>query len=76
MFQQNTDFLVNQPKNYFYKRHLTLLLYSNKKVVLSIAQVFRNIHFLTHFYYFALWMRCAMFQINTDVFIFCVTVKK
>ena len=76
MFQQNTDFLINQLKNYFYKRHLTLLLNSNKKVVLSIAQGFRNIHFLTYFYYFAQWIRCAMFQINTDVFIFCVTVKK
>ena len=37
--------------------------------MLSIAQVFENIHFLTHANYFSQWMRCAIFQINTDLLV-------
>ena len=37
------------------------------KFVLSIAQSFRNIHFLLHFWYFWQWLRCAIFQINTNL---------
>ena len=65
----DTDFLINLLKNYFYTRQLTLLLYSNNNVVFSIAKVFRNIIFLTHFSYFWLWVRCGMFQINTDLLV-------
>ena len=46
IFQINTDVLINKLQKYFYTKHLTLLFYSNKKFVLSIAQVFRNTHFL------------------------------
>ena len=45
-----------------YTRHLTLL-----KVVLSIAEGFRKVDFLPHFYLISKTMRCEMFQINTDL---------
>ena len=48
IFQINTNFLINQLQKYFHGRYLTLLLHYNKKIVFSIAQVFRNIHFLSH----------------------------
>ena len=37
--------------------------------MLSIAQDFRKIHFLTHFCYFPQWMRCAIFQIKSDLLV-------
>ena len=40
-----------------------------KKFALSIAQVFRKIHILPHVYQFSQWMRCAVFQINTDLLV-------
>ena len=46
IFQINTDFLINHLQIHFYTEHLKLLFHSNKKIVLSIVQVFRNIHFL------------------------------
>ena len=39
------------------------------KFVLSIAQVFRNIHLLPHASLFSQWMRCAVFQIYTDLLV-------
>ena len=50
MFQINTDFLINQLTQYFYTRQLTSLLYFKLKFALSIAESFKNIPFLTHFY--------------------------
>ena len=67
VFQINTEFLINQLQKYLYRKHLTLPLHSNKNFVLSIAQVFRNIHFLPHDNYFSQWIKCAWFQINTDL---------
>ena len=67
IFQINTDFLINQLQKYFYTKHLTLLLHSNKKVVLLIAEGFRKIDFLPHFYLISQRMRCAILQINTDL---------
>ena len=40
-----------------------------KKIALSMADVFRNIHFLPHFYYLSEWMRRAIFQMNTNLLI-------
>ena len=40
-----------------------------KKIVLSIADAFRNIHFLPHLYQFSQCIRCAIFQINTNLLI-------
>ena len=40
-----------------------------KKIALSIAKSFRNILFLPHFYQFSQWLRCAIFQINTDLLV-------
>ena len=40
-----------------------------KIFALSIAEAFRNFHFLLHFYQFSQWMRCAIFQINTNLLI-------
>ena len=65
--QINTDFLINQLSKYFYTSHLTLLLHSNKKFALSMAKVFWKIDFLPYFYLFSQWMRCAIFQINSDL---------
>ena len=67
IFQINTKFLINQLQTYFYARYLTVLLHCNKSFVLSIAQ--RNINFLAHTNYFSQWMRCAIFQINTDLLV-------
>ena len=67
MFQINTDFLINQLHKYFYTKHLTLPLRANKKFVLFIAQVSKNIHFLPHANYFSQWMRWTIFQIYTNL---------
>ena len=40
-----------------------------KGFALSVAEYFRNFQFLQHFYYFTQWMRCAIFQINTNLLI-------
>ena len=50
-----------------FAKHLTLLFHSSKKVVLSIAEGFRKIDFLPHFYLILERMRYAIFQINTDL---------
>ena len=57
--------------NSFYIRmvNLTFLLYFQEKIVLSIADAFKNIHFLLRFHWFSQWMRCAIFQINTNLLI-------
>ena len=69
MFQINTDFLINQLTTYFYTRHLTPLIHLKKTVVLSITESVENIHLLTHLYYFSKWVRCSIFQINTDLLV-------
>ena len=69
MFQINTDFLLNQLQKYFYTGHLTLLLPSNKKYVLYITQVFRKIHFLPPANQFSAQVRCAVFQIKTNLLV-------
>ena len=51
----------------FTAEHLTLLALSNKKIVVSIAVVFEKIDFLPDFYLFSQWIRCAIFQINTNL---------
>ena len=50
IFQVNVDFLINLLTKYFYTRHLTIRLYFKWTFALSIAESFRNIHFLPHFY--------------------------
>ena len=67
IFQMNTDFLINQLQKYLYTKHPTLLFHSNKKFVLSITKGFRKINFLPHFYLISQRMRCAIFEINTDI---------
>ena len=64
IFQMNSDFLINH-----FMLHLIRLLHSNKKFVLSIAQVFRNIYFLPHANKSSQWIRCAIFQIETDLLV-------
>ena len=54
-----------------FAKHLTLLLHSNKNVVLSIAEGFRKIDFLPHFYLISERMRGAIFQINNDLVKVC-----
>ena len=68
IFQVNTDLLMNHLKEYFYTRHPTRVLHL-RKILLSIADVSRNIHILRQFYWFSLWVRCAIFQINTNLLI-------
>ena len=51
---------------YFYTRQFTSLLLFEKKFLLFITNVFRNIHFLPHFHYFEQWMRFVILQINAD----------
>ena len=43
--------------------------FQKKKIVLSIADAFRNIPFLPHFYLFSQRMWCAIFEINTSLLI-------
>ena len=65
-----SNFLKNYYSgNYCYTRDLTTLLHFKIKSVLSIAEDFRNIHFLPHFHYFHQWMGFAIFQINTKFLI-------
>ena len=64
----------NQPTNlakyqYFYTRDLISFLHFEKKLALSMASVFRNIHFLQHFDYFWQWLRFLIFQINANFLI-------
>ena len=40
-----------------------------KKILLFIADAFRDIHFLPYFYQFSQWMRSVMFQIKTNLLI-------
>ena len=40
------------------------LLYFKKNIALSIADDLRNIQFLSHFYKFLHWMRCALFLLS------------
>ena len=42
---------------------------SKKNFALSMAEAFRKINFLPRAYQFSQWMRCAIFQINTDLLI-------
>ena len=41
--------------HYFYTRDFISFLHFEKRLALSIANVFRNIHFLPHFHYFQQW---------------------
>ena len=41
----------------------------SKKIALSIADAFRNIHFLPHFYQFSEWIRCTICKINANLLI-------
>ena len=59
---------MNHLKEYFYTRYPTRVLHL-RKILLSIADVSRNIHILRQFYWFSLWVRCAIFQINTNLLI-------
>ena len=69
IFQINTDFLINQIKNqFFHKTPYTPLPFLNK-IGVSIEEAFRNIYSLSHFYQLSQWMRCAMFQINTNLIV-------
>ena len=43
----------------------TLYIYFEKILVLFIANVFWNIHFMPHFHYFYQWVTFLIFQINT-----------
>ena len=54
---------------YFYTRDFISLPHFKYRFALSIADSFRNIHFLLRFYKFWQWMRCAIFQINTYLLI-------
>ena len=56
-------------RQYFYKRDFISLLHFGKKMMLSIANVFPNIHFLPIFHYFWKWVRFLIFQINADFLI-------
>ena len=49
-----------------------MLLHSNENFVFSIAQVFRNIHFLLLDKQSSQLMRCALFQINTDLLLLVI----
>ena len=75
IFQINTDFLINQLTNYFLRKTPYNIPSFLKKVLFSIAETLRNIHFLTHFYYFSKWMRCALFQINTNLLLIYLNIK-
>ena len=48
---------------------MSFLHFEKKKMALSIANSFQNIHFLPHFHYFYQWVRLVIFQINTDFLI-------
>ena len=69
ILQINADFLINQLTKYFYIRHLTPLLNFKKKLTFSVTESFRNIHFLPHINKFSQWIRCTIFQINTDLLV-------
>ena len=55
--------------HYFYTRDFISLLHFKYRFAHSIADSCRNIHFLLHFYEFWQGMRCAIFQINTNLLI-------
>ena len=57
------------PQKYFYTRHLTQLLHFQEKFAFSIADAFRIIYFLLHFYQFLRGMRCDIFHVNTNLLI-------
>ena len=67
IFQINTHFLRNQLQNIFGKNTVSCSLILTKKFALSIAKGFRKIDLLPHFYLISQRMRCAIFQINTDL---------
>ena len=56
--------LIISAKETFLHKDTLHCYFVSKKIVLSIAESFRNIHFLPHFYLLSQWMRCAIFQIN------------
>ena len=53
-------------KKYFTQDILHASIIS-KKLELSIAEVFRNNYFFTKFLLVFTWMRCTIFQTNTDL---------
>ena len=54
---------------YFCTRDFISLLHSKIKLTLSIAQVFRNIHFLPYDNQFSQCVKCVIFQINTNLLV-------
>ena len=68
IFQTNTGFIVNQLKPVF-TQTLYTLLHFKKEFTISILEVFTNIKCLPHLYQFSQWMRCAIFQINTNLLV-------
>ena len=54
----NADFLINQLTKYFYTTHLTPLLHLKNKFAPSMAEFFRNIHFLPHFQFLKVSETC------------------
>ena len=54
---------------YFFTEHITPVFHFQKKVALSIAKDFINIHFLRHTYYLSQWMRYSIFQKNTNLLV-------
>ena len=55
----------------FYTWHLMLLLCYEKNIcnLHHRTESYRNIHFLTRFYHFSQWIRCAIFRVNTDLLV-------
>ena len=67
--EKNSRFLTNYLQNYFYTKHLRLLLHFQKNFALSVEQVLRNIHFLSHASQFSQRMNCTIFQMNNDLLV-------
>ena len=55
-------------KIFLHKKPYTPPLFQ-KKIVLFIADAFKNIHFSLYFYYFSQWLRCAILQIKTSLLV-------
>ena len=50
IFQINTDFLINQLKKYFYKKHPTTLLHFKKNLRCPSQKILKTSIFAPHFY--------------------------
>ena len=67
----NKNQLPNRSIKYllFYTRDLAYRLHFQRKLVLSMANVLGNIHFLQLFHWFWEWVMCLILQINTTFLI-------